>query len=142
MASGTVRNPKIRPWLEYLGKAAELSGKNYKPHELEVKAKEKIASFSNLNRSCEVSLGDYAVMLMLKDSYESYMVQYVKMLESKKEDLAFQYGFWEAMRSQMANSNFPMGAIEVTDEEVELRLAFKEEYILTKYPDPGEARNG
>ena len=150
VAAAQLVNPVNSVWHQALGEAVLLTdGLSIPESEWESAANKTVKTFSSMDiteipngsatSSCDVSLGDYAAMLLLKKYFVRQMKTYYSSLEKHKNDEVFQYGFWEMMAPHMQNENFPPGNIEVDNGRALLRNAFSKDYILDKYRSPRTA---
>ncbi|WP_303317612.1 hypothetical protein Q4Q34_16990 [Flavivirga abyssicola] len=163
-SSAPLTNPTSSLWHKTLGETIALTNLSIPEDEWERSLRKPIETFTNMDisepirsvidylkgrrssnrphsysNSCTVMLGDYSAMILLKRYFVQHMTSYSDSLQKKENDAIFRYGFWEMMRPQMSDENFPLGHIEVTDDEVPLRQAFSKNYILEKYSDPKDA---
>ena len=149
-ASAPMKNPLSSVWHQMLGEAVVLANLSIAEEDWEKSITKPVATFTNMDlsaipsggitSSCSVTLGDYAAMILLRRRFVEQMETYFQSLNRNKDNAAFQYGYWEMMAPQMANEGFPLGNIEVTDDEIPLRNAFSKAYILENYSNPDDAR--
>ncbi|MEZ4810891.1 MAG: hypothetical protein R2819_11090 [Allomuricauda sp.] len=148
-AAAPLVNPLSTIWHKALGEAVVLSNLTIPEEDWERSITKQVETFTNMDiraipnggitTSCSVTLGDYAAMILLRRYFVKQMENYYQSLDKYRDDVVFQYGFWEMMTPQMANEGFPLGNIEVTDDDVALRNAFSKTYILENFNSPEAA---
>ena len=144
-AAAPLVNPLSSIWHKTLGEAVLLANLTIPEEDWEKSFNKPVETFTNMDiteipnggitSSCSVTLGDYAAMILLRRYFVRHMENYYQSLNKHIDDAIFQYGFWEMMAPQMASEGFPLGNIEVTDDEVPLRNAFSKTYILENFND-------
>lgn len=148
-ASSPLVNYVSSIWHRALGEAIVLSNLNILEEGWERSINKPVETFTSMDitaipsggitSSCSVTLGDYAAMILLRRYFVKHMTTYYESLNKHRDDPIFQYGFWEMMAPQMVDENFPLGNIEVTDDEIALKNAFSKAYILENYNSPEQA---